>query len=174
VIKYSYLSPLVSPPQILEGNDWSLAKNLDNYSWFWSIVQLLLSFMKCNEGRSSIVLQHRGWILGHGNHHCKFILDSNASQISSDSSWQVHHQFCGVRNNNGALALASYPIFHARTNYVEINYDFLREKVANKDLLTQYIGMTDHVTWYRNDLCQYFFHIFSMPSHFNHKICRLM
>lgn len=43
-------------------------------------------------------------------------------------------------DNKSAIALASNPIFHARTKHVEIDYHFIREKVLNKELLVQHIG----------------------------------
>ena len=48
-------------------------------------------------------------------------------------------------DNVGALALASNPIFHARTKHIEINYHFVREKVVNNDISTRYIATVDQV-----------------------------
>jgi hypothetical protein len=38
------------------------------------------------------------------------------------------------RDKLGALALASNPVYHARTKHIEVNYHFIREKVVNKDV----------------------------------------
>ena len=42
-------------------------------------------------------------------------------------------------DNTSALALASNPIFHARSKHIEVDYHFVREKVANKDILLQHV-----------------------------------
>lgn len=48
-------------------------------------------------------------------------------------------------DNIGALSLASNPIFHARTKHVEVDYHFIREKVARKDLVTRYLSTLEQV-----------------------------
>lgn len=48
-------------------------------------------------------------------------------------------------DNMGALALASNPIFHARTKHVEVDYHFIREKVLNKDIIPRYISTADQI-----------------------------
>ncbi len=49
-------------------------------------------------------------------------------------------------DNLSALALASNPVFHARTKHVEVNYHFIREKVTNKDIQLWYISTDDQIT----------------------------
>jgi len=44
-------------------------------------------------------------------------------------------QKLGSNNNISALALASNPIFHAQFKHIEVDYHFVREKVANKDIV---------------------------------------
>jgi len=46
-------------------------------------------------------------------------------------------------DNMGAIALASNPIYHARTKHVEVDYHFIREKVLHKDLTISYISTHD-------------------------------
>ncbi|RVW41864.1 Retrovirus-related Pol polyprotein from transposon RE1 [Vitis vinifera] len=46
-------------------------------------------------------------------------------------------------DNNGTLALASNPVFHARTKHIEVDFHFIREKVANRDISLQFIGSYD-------------------------------
>ena len=43
-------------------------------------------------------------------------------------------------DNVSALALASNPIFHARTKHIEVDYHFVREKVLNRDMIIKYIS----------------------------------
>ena len=46
-------------------------------------------------------------------------------------------------DNVSTLALASNPVFHARTKHIEVDYHFIREKVLNKDLQINFISTHD-------------------------------
>jgi hypothetical protein len=48
-------------------------------------------------------------------------------------------------DNSGALALASNPIFHARTKHIEVDIHFIREKVANQDIQLHYLSTLEQV-----------------------------
>jgi hypothetical protein len=48
-------------------------------------------------------------------------------------------------DNISALALASNPVFHARTKYIEVDYHFVREKVVNGDILIKFIFTNDQI-----------------------------
>jgi hypothetical protein len=43
------------------------------------------------------------------------------------------------------LALATNPVFHARTKHVEVDYHFIREKVTNRDLQLRHISTDDQL-----------------------------
>ncbi|XP_059070464.1 uncharacterized mitochondrial protein AtMg00810-like [Cryptomeria japonica] len=48
-------------------------------------------------------------------------------------------------DNLGATYLMANPVFHARTKHIEIDYHFVREKVANKGLAVRFISTQDQV-----------------------------
>ncbi|KAJ3686759.1 hypothetical protein LUZ61_015923 [Rhynchospora tenuis] len=48
-------------------------------------------------------------------------------------------------DNIGATFLASNPMFHSRTKHVEIDFHFVREKVAAKTLLVRYLCSADQL-----------------------------
>jgi hypothetical protein len=48
-------------------------------------------------------------------------------------------------DNIGATYLSANPVFHARTKHIEIDYHFVRERVAQKLLHVQLIGTGDQV-----------------------------
>ena len=50
--------------------------------------------------------------------------------------------WCG---NISALALASNPVFNARTKHIEVDYHLLREKVLNRDIFIKFISTSDQV-----------------------------
>ena len=48
-------------------------------------------------------------------------------------------------DNVSALAIASNPVFHARTKHLEVDYHFVHEKVLRKDLQVKYIATGDQL-----------------------------
>jgi hypothetical protein len=48
-------------------------------------------------------------------------------------------------DNIGATYLSANPVFHARTKHIEIDYHFVRERVAQKLLHVHLIGTGDQV-----------------------------
>ena len=48
-------------------------------------------------------------------------------------------------DNVSALALASNPIFHARTKHIEVDYHYIREKVLIKELKVTFISTLDQL-----------------------------
>ena len=48
-------------------------------------------------------------------------------------------------DNMSTIALASNPVFHARTKHVEVDYHYVREKVVRKELQVQFVSTTDQV-----------------------------
>uniref|UniRef100_A0A2N9I261 Reverse transcriptase Ty1/copia-type domain-containing protein n=1 Tax=Fagus sylvatica TaxID=28930 RepID=A0A2N9I261_FAGSY len=48
-------------------------------------------------------------------------------------------------DNTSAIALASNPVFHARTKHVEVDYHFVRERVVRGDLRVLFISTNDQL-----------------------------
>jgi hypothetical protein len=48
-------------------------------------------------------------------------------------------------DNSGALALASNPVFHARTKHIEVDVHFVREKVLNRDIQIHHLSKLEQV-----------------------------
>jgi hypothetical protein len=48
-------------------------------------------------------------------------------------------------DNVSALALASNPVYHARTKHIKVDYHFVREKVLNRDIALKFISTHDQI-----------------------------
>src|SRR5260370_4881228 len=48
-------------------------------------------------------------------------------------------------NNQGALALAINPAFHARTKHIQVHHHFIRDCITNKDIKLNYVPTGDQV-----------------------------
>ena len=57
----------------------------------------------------------------------------------------LHHIPVLWCDNVSAIALASNPVFHARTKHVEVDYHFVRERVLRKDLAISFVSGKDNL-----------------------------
>jgi hypothetical protein len=75
--------------------------------------------------------------------------------VTAELFW-LHMLLCELRiplplapvvwcDNVSALALASNPVYHARTKHIEVDYHFVREKVLNKDIYISFIATADQI-----------------------------
>jgi hypothetical protein len=48
-------------------------------------------------------------------------------------------------DNVSALSLAANPVYHARTEHIEVDYHYVREKVLNRDVKVSFISTADQI-----------------------------
>jgi len=64
------------------------------------------------------------------------LIDLQIPSISSPIIW------C---DNLGATYLSANPVFHARTKHIEVDYYFVRDKVAKKEIQIRFISSEDQL-----------------------------
>jgi len=55
--------------------------------------------------------------------------------------WQMK-MYC---DNQGALHIASNPVFHEKTNHKEIDCHFIWEKLFSKEICNEFVGFNDQL-----------------------------
>ena len=69
-------------------------------------------------------------------------MDTNFTKKIGVSSPPAARLWC---DNIGATYLTANPVFHARTKYIEVDFHFVQERVAQKLLDVQIISTNDQV-----------------------------
>jgi Reverse transcriptase (RNA-dependent DNA polymerase) len=77
-------------------------------------------------------------------------------------------------DNLGAIFFASNPVFHARAKHIELDFHFVREKVANRQVQVRFICSADQLgNFFTKGLPKARFHLLRDKLHVSLPSCRL-
>jgi hypothetical protein len=48
-------------------------------------------------------------------------------------------------DNQGAIKLASNPVFHARTKHIDVKFHYVRQEIQRKEIALEYCPTTDNI-----------------------------
>ena len=66
-------------------------------------------------------------------------------QLLQELRFGKNRQMTLVCDNQAALHIASNPVFHERIKYIEVDYHFIREKIASGCITTSFVNSSDQL-----------------------------
>ena len=67
------------------------------------------------------------------------------AKILQELRFENDEQMKLVCDNQIALHIASNPVFHERTKYIEVDYHFIREKIASGCMTASFVNSSDQL-----------------------------
>ncbi|MCO5607390.1 hypothetical protein L7F22_061586 [Adiantum nelumboides] len=61
--------------------------------------------------------------------------------VGQDTANTIH------TNSQSTLAIARNPVFHARTNHIEVNYHYVRERLSTGEISLAYVPTQDNLAY---------------------------
>ena len=66
-------------------------------------------------------------------------------QLLQELRFGKDEQMTLMCDNQAALHIASNPVFHERTKHIEVDYHFIREKIASGCMTTSFVNSSDQL-----------------------------
>jgi hypothetical protein len=66
-------------------------------------------------------------------------------QLLADLNFKSKEPMRMYRDNQAARYIAANSVFHERTNYIEVNCHFIREKIQTKEIETPFVRIQDQL-----------------------------
>ena len=66
-------------------------------------------------------------------------------QLLQELRFGKDEQMTSVCDNQAALHIASNPVFHERTKHIEVEYHFIRKKIASGCMTTSFVNSSDQL-----------------------------
>jgi len=66
-------------------------------------------------------------------------------QLLKELKFEEDIQMMLTCDNQATLHIASNPVFHERTKYIEVDYHFIREKIESRNITTRFANSSDQL-----------------------------